>query len=71
MYADAQMAPTNVGKLKAMHEITSLMDDAKEIVDKATDLEKKYVGSLWLNVTSDHDLEQMKSSLHFCFSNGI
>ena len=40
------MAPTNVGKLKAMHEITSLMDDAKEIVDKATDLEKKYVGSL-------------------------
>ena len=37
------MAPTNVGKLRAMHEIAPLMDDAKEIVDKATDLEKKYV----------------------------
>ena len=35
------MAPTNVGKLRAMHEITPLMDDVKEVVDKAADLEKK------------------------------
>ena len=35
------MAPTNVGKLKAMHDIVPLMDDAQEMVDKAADLEKK------------------------------
>ena len=41
---DAQMAPSNVGKLKAMHDIAPLMEDAREMVDKAADLEKKYVG---------------------------
>ena len=41
---DAQIAPTNVGKLKAMHDIAPLMEDAREMVDKAADLEKKYVG---------------------------
>ena len=39
--ADALMAPTNVGKLKGMHDVEPLMADAKEIVDKAADLEKK------------------------------
>ena len=38
------MAPSNVGKLKAMHDIAPLMEDAREMVDKAADLEKKYVG---------------------------
>ena len=38
------MAPSNVGKLKAMHDIAPLMGDAKEMVDKAADLERKYVG---------------------------
>ena len=39
---DAQMAPSNVGKLKVMHDIAPLMEDAREMVDKAADLEKKY-----------------------------
>ena len=38
---DALMAPTNVGKLKGMHDVEPLMVDAKEIVDKTADLEKK------------------------------
>jgi hypothetical protein len=37
----ALMAPTNVGRLKAMHDVGPIMTEAKEFMLKAADLEKR------------------------------
>ncbi len=40
---EALMTPTNVGRLRAMHDVQPLMDEAKEVMLRAGDVERRFL----------------------------